>query len=145
MIIYLDTSALLKLYVKEPGTIEVRRAISAAKTSYTHLIAYAEMRAAFAKAVRLTRITTTAAARHRRELDRDWEQLGVLTPDHTMIKRAGDLAERYGLRGYDSVHLAAAESLLVDHRRRAVRLACFDDRLNKAARELGLAVLNDKT
>lgn len=141
MIIYLDTSALLKLYVNEPEAVAVRRAVSSARTLYTHLVAYAEMRSAFAKAVRLGRITSTAAARHRRELDRDWEQFSVLTPDQPMIRHAGDLAERFSLRGYDSVHLAAAESLLAGHGGGFLSFASFDHALNAAAQAVGLRLL----
>lgn len=141
MIVYLDTSALLKLYVSEPGAMAVRRAVSAATTSFTHLIAYAEMCAAFAKAVRLKRITTAAAAKHRRELDRDWEQFGILLPDQAMIHRAGDIAERFALRGYDSVHLAAAESLFLSHGKDLLHFASFDGGLNEAASNIGLRLL----
>ncbi len=141
MIVYLDTSALFKLYAAEPGASQVHRAAARSGAIYTHLIAYAEMCAGFAKAVKLGRIASAAAAGLRRELDRDWEQFGVLMPDRTMIRRAGDLAMRFGLRGYDSVHLAAAESLLTGHGEHLLHFASFDRVLNDAAEAVGLHVL----
>ena len=141
MIVYLDTSALFKLYAAEPGAADVRAVVEQADTACTHLIAYAEVCAGFAKAVRLGRVAANEAESYRRDLDRDWEQFGVLMPDQMMIRRAGDLALRFGLRGYDSVHLAAAESLRVGQGADSLRFACFDAHLNQSASELGLRLL----
>ncbi len=141
MIAYLDTSALFKLYAAEPGANRVREAIGSAEVTYTHLIAYAETCAGFAKAVKLGRITSVAAAELRHDLDRDWAQFGILVSDESMIRRAGDLAMRFGLRGYDSVHLAAAESLRAGHGKGFLHFASFDHALNEAAEALGLRLL----
>ena len=51
-----------------------------------------------------------------------------------MCRAAGDVAERYALRGYDSIHLAsflevAGEAGVLD-----TEFSSFDDRLNGAAR-----------
>jgi predicted nucleic acid-binding protein len=48
-----------------------------------------------------------------------------------VVRRAGELAERHALRGYDAIQLAAA----LDFRDAGADLefACFDDRLAKAA------------
>ncbi|MGH6634965.1 MAG: hypothetical protein ACRED0_02115 [Gammaproteobacteria bacterium] len=60
----------------------------------------------------------------------------------TLVQRAGDLAEHYALRGYDSVHLAAAE---VAHRffaaKAEFRFAVFDGPLLTAAQMHGLILL----
>ena len=53
-----------------------------------------------------------------------------------------DTSERFALRGSDSVHLAAAESLSID-RRHPVHFASFDSNLNDAAAELGLITLKN--
>ena len=56
-----------------------------------------------------------------------------------VIARAGDYADVFALRGYDSVQLASAFEL----QRLSgtpVSFACFDARLNAAARVLGLSV-----
>ncbi|MDA8364875.1 MAG: hypothetical protein M0Z84_13940 [Gammaproteobacteria bacterium] len=65
--------------------------------------------------------------------------LAALVPDERVVRRAGDLAEQFGLRGYDRVQLAAAESLAID-RRHPIHFASFDGALN-AATELGLHIL----
>ncbi len=135
MILYLDTSAFIKLYVAEPGADRVHEAVERAQALHTHLITYAEIRATLA---RLHRAGRESAASHRQhEFERDWETMAITIPDERMVRRAGDFAERYKLRGYDSVHLAAAESLVID-RRHPVHFASFDDSLNQGAGKLGL-------
>ena len=51
-IIYLDTSALVKQYVQEPGSREVQQLIKSAGHSGTSLITRTEMAAALARAAR---------------------------------------------------------------------------------------------
>jgi len=141
MIVYLDTSALFKLFAAEPGANRVRKAIGSARGTYTLLIGYAETCAGFAKAVKLGRTTSVAAAELRHDLDREWAQFGIVMPDESMIRRAGDLAVQFGLRGYDSVHFAAAESLRAGHGKHFPHFASFDRALNEAAGALGLSLL----
>lgn len=143
MILYLDSSALVKLYVAEPGVKRVRAAVAEAAACCTHLIAYVEVRAALARAFRMQRVTLESLAAHRREFDATWERLDVVVPDTAMVRRAGDLAEHHGLRGYDSVHLAAAAAIL-ERVGGAVpfRMAVFDGDLASAARAIGIDLLD---
>ena len=143
MILYLDTSALVKMFADEPGALAVRSAVTAADGCFTHLIAYAETRAAFAKALRVGRETPALLVEHKREFETFWKSLGVLVPDEGVVRRAGDLAEQFGLRGYDSVHLAAAEQVYnAAGRPGAFALAAYDQRLLASAEALGLQVLD---
>lgn len=57
MIVYLDTSALVKLYVEEEGSPEARAAVEAADAVATPRVAFAEAHAAFAAAARLRGIS----------------------------------------------------------------------------------------
>lgn len=140
MILYLDTSAFIKLYVEERGSDTMRAAISASLL-HTHWITYAEMRAALARLHRMGYQTDDAYREHKREFETDWKAINTILPDERILRRAGDLAERFGLRGYDSVHLAAAESLRVEQRADLLRFASFDQLLNQSAEELGLPLL----
>jgi uncharacterized protein len=54
MILYLDTSALVKRYLVEEGTADVVYWIGQARPASTGLITRAEMGAAITKAVRMT-------------------------------------------------------------------------------------------
>ncbi|MBI4192276.1 MAG: type II toxin-antitoxin system VapC family toxin [Betaproteobacteria bacterium] len=140
MIIYLDTSAFIKLYVDEPGADMVRASV-AANPIHTHWIAYAEMRATLARLHRMGYQTAGAYREHKREFEADWKAVNAILPDEQMLRRAGELAERFRLRGYDSVHLAAAESLRVGRATDFLRFASFDHLLNQSAEELGLRLL----
>ena len=139
MILYLDTSALVKLYAREVGSAEVKRAVARADLVATSLVAYVEARSAFARKHRLADIDDAALKRHKHEFEQGWNRLDRLPVDATTIRRAGDLAEQYRLRAYDAVHLATVE-LLQEAVRSAVGFACFDDALNRAATKLGLTI-----
>jgi predicted nucleic acid-binding protein len=139
LILYVDTSALVKLYVREIGSAAVRAQSRRAGALATSVVAYAEARAAFA---RLKRSGLSTDARHRQRLhrlDRDWEALMrvELTPD--VLRSAGDLAEIYGLRGFDSIHLASVLWLSA-RAPEPVEFAVFDTRLGAAASRAGLRV-----
>lgn len=143
MILYLDTSAFVRLYVRETGHDLIWSAAQGASQTATHLIAYAEMRAALARMRRMRRLTGPEAASIKKIFESDWRDTLRIIPTETMVRRAGDLAERFGLRGYDSVHLAAAESLLVIAGNDLVHFASFDGSLNEAATGIGLRLLAD--
>ncbi len=144
MILYLDSSALVKLYVAESESNDVRYAIESASAVYTHLLAYAEIRAAMAKAFRLKRVSAGELATFRQQFEQDWREIGVLLPVETLIYRAGELAEQHGLRGYDSIHLAAAEALHINSLPGGgTCFGCFDLALNAAAKNIGLRLLDE--
>jgi uncharacterized protein len=140
MILYLDTSALVKLYAKEAGTLEVQQAVTNAEQIATSLIAYVETRSALARKYRLDQVDGAALRRHKREFEHDWAQLNRLPLDATTLRRAADLAELHRLRAYDAVHLATAD-LLQAAVRAPVAFACFDNALNEAASWLGLKLV----
>jgi predicted nucleic acid-binding protein len=76
-------------------------------------------------------------ARAKADFDRDWSGLLAL-PVERVWRQAGDLAERHGLRGADSIHLASFLALLDLSAQAPVRFSSFDSRLNLAAqREAG--------
>ena len=141
MILYLDTSALVKLFVEESHSDSVRGAAAGSALIVTHLVAYAEACAAFARLAQ-HRADKTLFARLRRGLDRHWSEWEIVAVDETLVRRAGELAARYRLRGYDSVHLAAAEAVHGASRGRIdFRFAAFDAELVRAARLAGFALL----
>ena len=65
--------------------------------------------AAFTRKARVGEVTATDAARSSRAFRRHWRRrLLIVEVAEAMVERAMDLAERYGLRGYDAVRVAAA-------------------------------------
>lgn len=139
MIVYLDTSALLKLYLEEAHATGLRKVIHTAALVCTHLITYAEMCAGLAQAVRMDRITESDRVSQMTRFEADWRAAQVVLVDEPLVRRAGELAGRFGLRGYDSVHLAAAESVW-RQAPAATRFVTFDQRQREAGLVLGMAV-----
>ena len=78
MILYLDTSALVKLYAEEAGSEVVRRTVAASDLIATSLLSYAEARSALARKCRGGEIAHAALNRLRQEFERDWARLHVL-------------------------------------------------------------------
>lgn len=140
MILYCDTSALLKLYILEAGSDVVKARVAAAEAVAVCRIAWAEAHAALSRRAREVPEDARVIEEAKAALARDWPRLVVLEVTQALVERAGDYADTFSLRGYDSVQLAAA----FETGRIAqvpVCFACFDVRLNKAAKVLGMDCL----
>jgi predicted nucleic acid-binding protein len=141
MILYLDTSALVKLFVQEPSSKSIRQAVTAAQMIATHAIAYVEACAAFARVAHLRKDDSLFSGL-RKHLDVQWKAWEIMSASEPLIRRAADLAGRHRLRGYDSLHLAAAESAFEAFRAQVpFQFAVFDEELRAAAKQAGIPVL----
>lgn len=137
MIAYLDTSTLVKVIAQEPDNDRAKRVWYDHPYRFTSRMTYAEARAALGRLTR-ARSTTPAGARAARDhLEFRWTQLQAIEVSDGLVRLAGDLAERRGLRGYDAVHLASALILGDD-----ILMATWDTDLRDAAAAEGLATLN---
>ena len=139
MILYLDTSALVKLYVRERGSVQVRAQVNKADAIATSVVAYAEARAAFA---RLRRERPASGKRHRErvgQLDRDWDRYALVELTAAVVRSAGELAEQHSLRGFDAIHLASALWLKSAHTG-DLAFAAFDRTLTAGAKAAGLTI-----
>lgn len=140
MILYLDTSALVKLYITEADSPAIHDAVARAEVVAVCRIAWAEACAALARRAREVPADESAATAAREAMARDWPHFLIIEITQSVVERAGEFAETFALRGYDSVQLASAYEILAAAPGE-VRFACFDNRLNKAARVLGLGIL----
>jgi predicted nucleic acid-binding protein len=140
VILYLDTSALVKLYVAEAGTGEVAAAVERAAALVTARVTYAEARAAFAQHARAKGLGSPALRLVVRHLDEEWGQYSIVEITEAVVRRAGTLAERHRLRGCDAVQLSAALELRNAGAAASV-FASFDARLNEAARRERMGLL----
>jgi len=139
MIVYLDSSALVKRYIREASSADVEQLVGAAEQLGTAIISRAEVSAALSTAVRLNWIDQAAALKSLSVFQSQWPSLFRLHIRETTMARADALAWTHGLRGYDAVHLACA-LLWQDAVGEAVTLATFDEPLHTAAAGAGLAV-----
>jgi predicted nucleic acid-binding protein len=139
MILYLDTSALVKLYVEEPLSQELTVAVADAEAVATSLVAYVESRAAFARARREARLSAQIYRRIEKTFATDWPRYISIEVTDLLVKDAGDLAVTRSLRGYDALHLASAVSLR-QQVNTSVTFLAFDRALSLAAKREALTL-----
>jgi predicted nucleic acid-binding protein len=134
LILYLDTSSLVKLYVEERGSADIEHLVGEASLGCTSVIAYAEARSALARICRQGSLTAEEHSVAKADLDRDWPRYLSLDVTPEVWRTAGDLAEKHSLRGFDSLHLASFLYLASANLGEPVQFSSFDGRLNDAAR-----------
>lgn len=123
---YLDSSAIVKLAVREPESDALRRYLRSRRPRVSSALARAEvMRALLHKG-------EAARKAGRRVL----ANLDLLRIDNRVLDLAGDLMP-CELRTLDAIHLATAQRLGVD----LGRLCTYDERMRDAAEALGLSVI----
>jgi len=137
VIAYFDTSALVKLFLRdEEGADVVAEVWDASDIACTSRIAYPEGRATLASAHRLGRLTTSALVRARETLSSVFDQLAVVELSAPLSEAAGEVSERFALRALDAVHLASALTIAAA----PTLLVTWDEQLAGAARRAGLDV-----
>lgn len=140
MILFCDTSALLKLFVDEIGSDSMAKARSNSEAIAVCRITWAESMAAFAQRSRVKGANQAGLAQAKSLFENTWSNFVISEVTQPLVEKAGMYAEAFALRGYDSVQLAAAHNL---HEQFVLPLtfACFDRRLSQAAALLQLEVL----
>jgi len=133
VILYLDTSSLVKLYVDEPGSQDVARLLERAEIAATSVLAYPEARAALARRRRERSLTPASHRRARTALDADWPRVLSLDVGAALARQAGDVAERHRLRGFDALHLASYLAIRREFPGEEVRFSSADKALVRAA------------
>lgn len=137
MILFCDTSALVKLYIKEDASAEMQALARSASAIAVCRIAWAEIMAALARRARENPADAEAIETARTRLRTDWSRYAIVEITQPLMELAGEYADTFALRGYDSVQLAAARQLQ-QAAGEELHFACFDARLQKAARMLGM-------
>lgn len=110
----------------------------AASSVVSTRLLYVEASAALAQANRSGRITVDALDSAGRSRDDLWRSVSVVDLDDTLMRRAGEIAEEFGLRGYGAVHCAAASLLSGPN----FVAASGDAKLLAAWHELGVATVD---
>ena len=124
--VYLDSSALVKLIVREAETHELGRYVDSAGPLTSSILATVEVPRAVA------RVAPKAAAAVAAVIAR----LNILAFDGRIAARAATLSPA-GLRALDAIHLATALELGDE----LTAFVSYDERLSAAARNLGLPVV----
>ncbi len=137
MILYVDTSSLVKRYVLEAGSDLVNQIISNAEITGMSVIGQVETAAAFSKTIRVGVLKEEKALAAWRLFQVDWREMMQIQVTKTVIVRAHKLAWEYGLHGYDAVHLASA-IIWQEVVAQPVTMAVFDKKLWTAVKQIGL-------
>ncbi len=136
MIVYFDTSAFIPLIIDEPNSDSCDRLWNEATRTVSVRLLYVEARAALARAQRLGRLTRGGLASAVALLNELSAQIDHIEITDRLVRSAGALAEEQQLRGYDAVHLAAAQAVADGD----TVFASGDQQLTAAASHLGLMV-----
>ena len=139
MMVYLDSSALVKCYGEEAGALETIELIEAAEMVATSLVTRVEVASALARAVHRGILAPEAGREAFRAFSDEARALIQMPVSERVLSRAEAFVWDYGLRGYDAVQLASAVSWQ-ERVGRPVTLATFDTRLAAAAQQIQLAV-----
>lgn len=135
---YLDSSALVKLFVREDGSDSVGSLVGTASFVATSRISYVETVAAFARAGREGRFTPSQEKQAGRNLDRHWRGIAIVEVDDPLTREAARLCRQLTLRAADAIHLASAAVLANDEE---IVFACWDRRLAESAAQIGFSIL----
>ncbi len=132
MILFLDTSALVKLYVEETGSSTVEKAVSAADDVAVSQITLAEAVSAFHYRTQKNELSTTQETKIFKRLLEDWNTFDCVDVTEHITKEAAMLVRSRGLRGADAIQLATAA--WVSREKRLVHFLAFDEKLLEAAK-----------
>ena len=136
MVLFLDTSALVRRYVQAPG----QQLVAAAMRADGPWCASALCRSETLLALHHLAVTPSQHARMWGRLRDDWDAFFVVPVDARCLAQAVELGATYGLRTVDAVHLAAADRLP-----RPARYVTFDRHQIPAAAALGFEVISLET
>ena len=143
MTLYLDASALTKAFLVEASSTQVLDALAADERHATTAVAYAELRAAFARSLREGRVDATVHDAARADLEARWPRITAVGVEQSLLLEAAEAVDRHprhALRALDSIHLASALRIATGDPS-SVTFACWDLRLWRAARDEGFTML----
>jgi predicted nucleic acid-binding protein len=141
MILYLDTSALVKKYFREAGSSKVIAQWKKAGAIATSSIAYAETMASFYRKKREANIRLEVFHTLVDSFQQDWQSLICVQVNDDLNDMIDKVLSHHPLRSFDCIHLASA---LILHGATAEELlfGCFDKTLVQAAAAEGLRPLS---
>jgi predicted nucleic acid-binding protein len=123
---YLDSSAIVKLAVREQESEALRRYLRNRRPRVSSALARTEV----------TRVLLDKGESARKAGRRALANLDLLRIDNRVLDLAGGLLP-FELRTLDAIHLATAQRLGAD----LGRLCTYDDRMRAAAEQIGMALI----
>ncbi|MCB1037217.1 MAG: type II toxin-antitoxin system VapC family toxin [Acidobacteria bacterium] len=135
MRLFLDTSALVKLYVAEPGSLELRQQCTGAEILVSCL-AYGEAYATFWRLIREGLLSPAGYETLRHTFEADWTSVTTIYLSEEVLAHVPELCSRHPLRGADALQLACAMEMVWTGV--SLSFVASDQRLLQAAAAEGL-------
>ena len=145
---FFDSSAIVKRYITETGSVWVKPIVRSQPKNnlFLSFVTGAEATAAFAKRHRTGDISTADYNTARRVFQHHFQRrYTLLRVTKSVIQRAMALIHAYPLRGFDAIQLATALILEDDLKRfglPGITFVCADKNLCNAAKAEGLTTEN---
>jgi hypothetical protein len=130
----MDSSALAKRYINEPGSALVEQIFSNASSLALSVICLPEVISGLSRLRREGKLSQRQYNENKRALIRDIEDSVIIPITEQVIARAVELLERWPLRSSDALHIACAAEWGAD------LFASADARQCTAAQSYGLRV-----
>jgi hypothetical protein len=140
-VIYLDTSALAKIYVKEKGSDIVGKVFLNSSLISTSKITYPEMLSALLRRTSLGDISKRHLKSLINKFEEDWQSILVVEFHDELLSLCKKIIKRHLLKAADAIHLSSALWLRSNINDDIIFVAS-DDVLNRAASAERLKVLN---
>jgi uncharacterized protein len=132
MTTFVDSSALVKRYVKEDDAQFAVSLIDADEVIVTSWLSLVEVRKAISRLLIGSDLTLA-----RNAITEDFDKIALISLDAITWHTAADIADALGVRSLDAVQLACAQRLRIQ----GLRFVTFDIRQAVAARALGFNVV----
>jgi predicted nucleic acid-binding protein len=128
--LYVDASALLKVYVDEPDSPIAVEHLASDPVVVTSWLSVVEVRRNLARLLDDPRGAISS-------FEADVDRLALVSAAELVCRAAARIGELLGVRSLDAIHLASAQQLQIPH----ISFLTFDLRQAQAARTLGFTVL----
>jgi uncharacterized protein len=139
VIVYFDTSALVKRYLVETDSSTIEALWNKTTRAVASEIIYDEMAATFARKKLEVPADTEGIEQARTLFCSEWLSMRRVAVNDTVHHRVDKLLMSYALRGADAIHLASA-LVVHDALKQPITFACADAKLVAAARAEGLGI-----
>jgi hypothetical protein len=106
--VFLDSSALAKRYIQEPGSDRLEEVLSSASSLGVSVICVSEVVSALCRRRRERNLSAQEYVKAKQALFEDIEDSSVVSITDQVVARAVELLERWPLRSSDALHVASA-------------------------------------
>ena len=140
MKLFLDSSALAKLWLQEEHSEAVRGEFQRAEARCASVLALVEVRSTLGRVRRERRLSLEWLAKIEAAAMLDFESITTIDVDAGLATDAGILAAAHGIKSLDALHLATALALVADQPDEGWTFVTYDNQLATAASFERLAV-----